>query len=87
MSPLGVLSDPLSLDEVSAQIEQGRCFPAQGISRYGGEPVLASALPELRELWERVLPPMTPFDGAAGRAKPIVMARFFAELSLSRMTG
>jgi len=87
MSPLGALSEPLSLEDVTAHIEQGRSFPPQGISRYGGEPVSAAALPELRELWERVLPPVTPFDGAAGRAKPIVLARFYAELSLSRATG
>lgn len=87
MSPLGALSEPLSLEQISAQIEQGRTFPPQGISRYGGEPVVASTLPELRDLWDRILPPMTPFDGAAGRAKPIILARFFAELSLSRATG
>lgn len=87
MSPLGVLSEAFSLEEVCAQIEQGHNFPSQGISRYGGEPVAASALPELRTTWDKVLPPMTPFDGAAGRAKPIILARFFAELSLSRATG
>jgi len=87
MSPLGLLGEPLSLEQVTAQIEQGRTFPPQCVSRFGGEPVVASALPELKALWDQLLPPMTPFDGAAGRAKPIILARFFAELSLSRATG
>jgi len=87
MSPLGRLSDPLSLDEVRAQIEQGRAFPPQGVSRDGEAVGAASELPELRDVWARVSPPTAPFDGAAGRARPLVLARLVAALAAGRASG
>ena len=87
MSPLGRLSDPLSFDEMRAHIEQGRAFPPQGVSRDGAEPVAAAALPELREVWARVSPPTTPFDGASGRARPMVLARLVSALAAGRASG
>ncbi len=87
MSPLGRLSEPFSLDEIQAHIEQGRAFSPQGISRDGAEPVAAVALPELRDVWGRVSPPYAPFDGSAGRVGPMVLARLVTALAVGRASG
>ena len=77
----------MTLDEVVAQIDQGRAFPPQRISVSGATPVVAFQLLELRDAWARVTPSSEPFSGATGRAKPLLLGRLFAELAMHRATG
>jgi hypothetical protein len=87
ISPLGRFSSPHSYEDIVALIEQGRFFPPQLISVDESDPVEASSLDEFKDIWTKVVPPITPFENHSGRLKPLVLAQLFAHLSMSRATG
>jgi tetratricopeptide (TPR) repeat protein len=87
ITPVGSPSKSYTLNEVIAQIEQGRAFPPRYIQVNHAEPEPAYRLHELQESWQKVSPLESSFEGASGRAKPLLLARLFAQLSLDRSTG